>query len=145
MDDIRSRIERGRKAIKIAREKGMDTSYWDRDLASLEALAGAEDTARCTGELLGKQGWCLWKCGALDGDIIVVCRDEASVGYPKGYPVYIEYELELLGRDKVNHDSLRLIHEAKRLAGARIIGVEDARRVLGDKLSKGLWGTISQD
>lgn len=122
MDDIRSRIERGRKAIKVAREKGMDTSSWDRDLASLEALVGAEDTARrTTGELLGKQGWCLWKCGALDDDIIVVCRDENSVGYPKGYSVYIEYELQLLGRDKVNHDSLRLIHEVKKLAGARLV------------------------
>ena len=121
MDDIRSRIERGRKAIKVAREKGMDTSSWDRDLASLEALAGAENTARLTGELLGKQGWCLWKCSTLDDDIIVVCRDEDSGGYPKGYPVYIEYELGVLGRDDVNHDSLRLIHEAKKLVGARLV------------------------
>jgi len=137
VNDIKSRIERGRKAVKIAREKGMDTSYWEKELAQLEVLAQAEDTARRTGELLGKRGWCLWKCGALDGDIIVVCRDEDSGGYPKGYPVYIEHELDMLGRDKVNHDSLRLIHEAKRLAGARVIGVEDARRVLGDQLSKG--------
>lgn len=121
MNDTKSRIERGRKAIKVAREKGMDTSYWEKELAILEALAQAEDTARRTGELLDKQGWCLWKCSALDGDIIVVYRDEVSVGYPKGYPVYIEYELELLGRDKVNHDSLRLIHEAKKLAGARLL------------------------
>jgi len=121
VDDIRSRIERGRKAIKVAREKGMDTSSWDRDLASLEALAGAENTARLTGELLGKQGWCLWKCSTLDDDIIVVCRDEDSGGYPKGYPVYIEYELGVLGRDDVNHDSLRLIHEAKKLVGARLV------------------------
>ncbi|MDD5509488.1 MAG: hypothetical protein PHI12_01560 [Dehalococcoidales bacterium] len=145
MDDIRSRIERGRKAIKIAGEKGMDTSYWEKELAQLEVLAQAEDAARRTGELWDKQGWCLWKCSALDDDIIVVCRDEVSAGYPKGYPVYIEYELDMLGRDKANHDSLRLIHEAKKLAGARVIGVEGARRVLGDKLSKGLWGTISPD
>ncbi|MDD5512081.1 MAG: hypothetical protein PHI12_14950 [Dehalococcoidales bacterium] len=121
MDDIRSRIERGRKAVKIAREKGMDTSYWEKELAQLEVLAQAEDTARRTGELLGKRGWCLWKCGALDDDIVVVCRDEDSGGYPKGYPVYIEYELGMLGRDDVNHDSLRLIHEAKKLAGARLV------------------------
>ncbi len=121
VDDTKSRIERGRKAVKIAREKGMDTSYWEKELAQLEVLAGAEDTARRTGELLGKRGWCLWKCGALDGDIIVVCRDEVSAGYPKGYPVYIEYELDMLGRDKANHDSLRLIHEAKKLAGARLV------------------------
>jgi len=121
VDDIRSRIERGRKAVKIAREKGMDTSYWEKELAQLEVLAQAEDTARRTGELLGKRGWCLWKCGALDDDIVVVCRDEDSGGYPKGYPVYIEYELGMLGRDDVNHDSLRLIHEAKKLAGARLV------------------------
>jgi hypothetical protein len=71
--------------------------------------------------ILDKQGWCLWKCGALDNDIIVVCRDEDSGGYPKGYPVYMEEELEILGRYDVNHDSLRLVHEAKKLAGARLI------------------------
>ena len=119
MDDIRSRIERGKKAIKLAREKRIDTSSWERELVSLETLAQAEEVARRTGELLSNQGWCLWECGALDYDIIVVCRDEDSGGYPKGYPVYMEGELKNLCWGDINDGTLRLVHEAKKLAGAR--------------------------
>jgi len=39
MDDIGSRIERGKKAIELAREQGMDTASWEKELAGLEALA----------------------------------------------------------------------------------------------------------
>jgi hypothetical protein len=121
MGDIALRIERGRKAIKIAKEKGMDTSSWEKELSGLEALAQAEDVAQRTRELLADPGWCLWKCGAFDGDIIVVCREELANGYPKGYPVYTECELEKLGQDDVSGGSLRLVHEAKKLSGARVI------------------------
>ena len=121
MDDIRLRIERGKKAIELARKKGMDASSWEKELASLEALAQAEDVARLTSELLDKQEWCLWKCSALDDDIIVVCRDEISSGYPKGYPIYTEGELGTLSQSGISDKTLRLIHEAKKLAGARVI------------------------
>jgi hypothetical protein len=120
MDDMRSRIERGKKAIELAREQGMDTASWEKELAGLEALAQAEDVARRTSELLDKQGWCLWKCSALDNDIIMVCRDEADGGYPTGYPIYMEGELEKLSQGGISDKTLRLIHEAKKLAGARV-------------------------
>jgi hypothetical protein len=121
MDDMRSRIERGKKAIELAREQGMDTASWEKELAGLEALAQAEDVARRTSELLDKQGWCLWKCSALDDDIIMVCRDEADGGYPTGYPIYLEGELEVLCQGDIGDGTLRLVHEAKKLAGARVI------------------------
>ena len=120
MDDMRLRIERGKKAIELAREKGVDTSSWEKELAGLEVLAQAEEVARRTSELLDKQGWCLWKCSALDDDIVVVCRDEADGGYPTGYPIYMEGELEKLSQDGINDKTLRLIHEAKKLTGARV-------------------------
>jgi hypothetical protein len=120
MDDIRSRIERGKKAIELAREKGMDTSSWEKELASLEALAQAEDVARRTSEILDKQGWCLWKCSAFDDDIILVRRDEADSGYPRGYPIYMEDELEKLCPGGIDDKTLRLIHEGKKLTGARV-------------------------
>lgn len=123
MDDIRSRMERGRKAIRLAREKGMDTSSWEKELARLEALAQAEGVARYTSETLDNRGWCLWKCSSLNNDIIVVCRDEIISGYPKGYPVYIEHELESIGRHDISPYLLNLVHEVKKLAGAVVVSI----------------------
>jgi hypothetical protein len=50
----------------------------------------------------------------------VVCRDEARSGYPEGYAVYMEGELEKLSQDGISDKTLRLIHEAKKLVGARV-------------------------
>jgi hypothetical protein len=58
MDNLETRIKQGRKAIALARERGMDISLWEKELARLEALARAEEVARRTRELLNSQGWC---------------------------------------------------------------------------------------
>ena len=84
------------------------------------ALAQAEETARRTRELLVTRGWCLWKCSTLGGDIIAVVRDENIEGVPEGYPVYTQVELEQLCRADINDATLRLVHEAKKLAGAKV-------------------------
>lgn len=84
------------------------------------ALARAEETARRTRELLNSQGWCLWECSTLGGDIIAVVRDELVEGVPEGYPVYTEAELEELCWADVSEATLRLTHEAKKLAGTRV-------------------------
>jgi len=89
----------------------------------------AREVAQRTEELLATKGWCLWKCSVLNGDIIMVARDELATGYPEGYPVYTEAELEELFRDGVSQATLRLVHEAKKLAGAIVVGVEDAKDV----------------
>lgn len=81
----------------------------------------AEEAAERTKELLDFQGWCLWQCSTLGGEIIAVVRDETMEGVPEGYPVYTEAELESLWRDDVSEAALRLVHEAKKLAGANII------------------------
>ena len=99
----------------------MDTSSWEKEMVGLEALAQSLEVARRTRGLLDNQGWCLWKCSAFDDDIIVVCRDEFSGHYQKGYPVYMECELEMIAQGEVTSNSLSLVHEAKKLAGAKLV------------------------
>jgi len=117
--DINSRIERGRQAIALARAKGLETSLWEKELAMLEEAAQ-------THELLETRGWCLWRCRALGDEVIVVLRDELVDGFPAGYPTYLEQELESLL--EVDDSTLKLIHEAKKLAGATVTGVEKRER-----------------
>jgi len=120
--DISSRIARGRKAIALARAKGLETSSWEKELARLEEeLRQARETASVS-ELLATRGWCLWQCRALEGEVIVVLRDELVDGFPTGYPTYLEQELEYLL--EASDSTLRLVHEAKKLAGATVTGVE---------------------
>lgn len=90
----------------------------------------AEEVAWRTRELLNSQGWCLWKCSTLGGEVIAVVRDELVKGVPEDYPVYTEAELEELCQDDVNEATIRLVHEAKKLASAKILsGTEDTIRV----------------
>lgn len=84
------------------------------------ALAQAEEVAWCTRELLATRGWCLWKCSTLGDEVIAVIREDLIEGVPQGYPVYTELELEELCQDNVNDATLRLIHEAKKLARAKV-------------------------
>ena len=87
----------------------------------LAVLAPAEEVARHTRELLAIQGWCLWKCSTLGGDIIAVVLGENVEGLPGGYPVYTEAELEELCQDDVSEATIRLVHEAKKLAEAKVL------------------------
>jgi hypothetical protein len=80
----------------------------------------AQEVARRTRELLDSRGWCLWKCNTLRGDIIAVVTDETVEGVPEGYPIYTEGELQKLCQNDVSEATLRLVHEAKRLAGAKV-------------------------
>jgi len=87
----------------------------------------AEVIAERTRELLATRGWCLWKCSALAGDIIAVVLDEKVEGVPEGYSVYTEAELEELCKDDVSEATLRLVHEAKKLVGAKVVSVESKK------------------
>jgi len=89
------------------------------------ALSDAREVARRTREYLATSGWCLWQCHTLDGEVIVVARDENVHGIPDGYPVYTEDELEKLFSNGIGDSTLRLVHEAKKLAGAVVVSVED--------------------
>ncbi len=80
----------------------------------------AEAVAERTRELLGNQGWCLWKCSTLGGGIIAVVLDENVEGVPRGYPVYTMAELEELCQGNASEAHLRLVHEAKK-QGAEVI------------------------
>jgi len=79
----------------------------------------AEVVAERTEELLMTRGWCLWRCSVLSGEVIAVTRNELVEGVPLGYPVYTKQELELLL--EADDAAVRLVHEAKKLAGARVI------------------------
>ncbi len=119
---VETRISQGKKAIALAREKGMDTSLWEKELVRLEALAQAEEVARRTKELLDTRGWCKWQCEALGNEAIMVANDFAEPeDLPQGYPIYTETELGYLYRHDTSEATLRLVHEAKRIAGAKII------------------------
>jgi hypothetical protein len=98
-----------------------------RDEGDLAALVQAEEVARCTRELFATRGWCLWKCSVLNGGIIVIARDELASGYHDRYPVYTEFELRQLCEGGVSETTIRLVHEAKKLAGAVVISVEEAK------------------
>jgi len=101
----------------------------DREDADTTSLAQAEEVARHSRQLLATQGWCLWKCGALGDEVIAVVVDENVAGVPRGCPTYTELELAELTRGNIAGSTLRLIHEAKKLAGAVVMGVEDAKPV----------------
>jgi len=90
-------------------------------------LAQAEETAQRTKKLLVTRGWSLWKCCTLGGDIIAVVSGENVEGVPEGCPVYTEAELEELYQDGVSGATLRLVHEAKKLAGAKVVSVESKK------------------
>jgi hypothetical protein len=124
--DISSRIERGRRAIALARAKGMATDSWEEELAGLEEELRRAQERASSNELLATRGWCLWRCRALGDEVIVVLRDELVDGFPAGYPTYLEQELDYLL--EVGDGTLRLVHEAKKLAGATVTGVEKRDR-----------------
>lgn len=109
------------------------------ETAPAEETAAAEETAERTMELLESRGWCLWRCSALGGEVIAVVRGELSEtaevdlmnhlvdagrtesGSAVDNPVYTEEELYQLFSGDVSEAHLRLVHEAKKMAGAVIV------------------------
>ena len=85
----------------------------------------AEAVAECTRELLATLGWCLWKCSVLDGEVICVVQDELVEGVPEGYQVYTEAEIEELCQDDISNATIRLVHEVKKLVGAKIVSGDE--------------------
>jgi len=82
----------------------------------------AEIAACKTSELLATQGWCLWRCDVLNGEVIRIVDEDIVEEAPGGPPVYSIREIETLLELEVV--DIRLIHEAKKAAGARITGVD---------------------
>jgi len=90
------------------------------------ALAQAQEVAECTQEFLTTRGWCLWKCSRLGEEVVAIVRDESVNGVPGGYPVYTETEIAELFKGDIKESTLRLVHEAKKLVGAKVISNEEA-------------------
>jgi len=97
-----------------------------RNLDEAIALERAQEVAHRTRELLASRGWCLWQCDALGGEVIVVAIDGDVPGIPRGKVVYTDAELKQLfgGGKPVSPATLRLIHEAKKRAGALVVPPE---------------------
>ena len=115
---IKHRIDRGNKAVALAREKGLDSILWQQNLHRLEQ---AREVARRTRLFIAIRGYCLWQCQTLNNEIIVVARDDKVTGIPKDYPAYTEAELNELCAGKVTPEAIRLVHHARKLTGAKII------------------------
>ena len=56
MRDLAERIGRGREAVRIANQRGLDTSEWKRRLEELFATAGCEPEVE-----EGIEPWILWE------------------------------------------------------------------------------------
>ena len=127
---LEARIDNGRKALALAREKGLDTAPWETELANLEQkLAEAEHTVNRTCQLLDTRGWCKWQCEALGDDIVVIARDDKVTGLPDGLVVYTMQEFQHLfgGSKPISRSTPRLAHEAKKLFTATVLSVVASR------------------
>jgi hypothetical protein len=121
---LEQRVNKGRKALSLAKQKGLDAALWEKELAELERqLEEFNADYQLTIQLLATQGWCLWQCSVLDGAVIAVVRDESVKGVPEGYPVYYKGELEKVGASRLSSKSLRLIHEVKKRTAATVLSV----------------------
>jgi len=80
------------------------------------------EVARATDWYLATRGWCLWWCATLDGDIVAVVDPHLVRGLPAGYCVYTVTEIHALAQ--LDETTIRLVHEAKKIAGATITSVE---------------------
>jgi hypothetical protein len=56
MRELAERVQRGRRAINLARRRGLDTSEWECHLEELFAEAGREPTLEA-----GVEPWMLWE------------------------------------------------------------------------------------
>jgi len=82
----------------------------------------AHRTAWDTEDILATQGWCLWQCDTLDGEVVVIIRDEGRSDIPHQYTRYTENEIHtIFGHNhRINNAHIRLIHRAKK-NGARVL------------------------
>ncbi|MDO8688578.1 MAG: hypothetical protein Q7R39_00950 [Dehalococcoidia bacterium] len=126
---LAERIRRGREAVARAQARGTDCTLWEQRVAELEAA----ETALLTVGLLATQGWCLWQCQKLDGQVIAITRDEKASGVPHEVAIFTEAEMRELFRRPVSTGLLKLVLEAKRLAGARVLPREFEEHGYGTK------------
>lgn len=89
----------------------------NRQLASPNV--SAIRVAELTEYWLEKRGWIIWECSKLNNDRVVIARDETVKGYPPGLVVFTDFELKKIA--DVPDATFRLIYEAKKNAGARLL------------------------
>lgn len=114
-------LAKGRSNGGLIASTQEDSVKLDSLCVETTGLTQAQEVGWRTWEFLITPGWCLWKCEALDGDTILIA-DNFAEDLPDGYPIYSMSELEILfsGDKPVSCNTLRLVHEAKKLAGAKV-------------------------
>ncbi len=98
----------------------------DKQLLELEDKKRDQVVSIETLMQLDEKGYCAWRCALLGGEIILVVRNNLSenVELPP-YPVYTVEELARLA--ELDVATLRLIHQAKKAGGARLLSIEERR------------------
>ncbi len=105
----------------FARE--IETEKIDETMPLVLSQEEAEEVSINTLLNIQRQGYCLWKCSALNGDIIMVIDGPISENVVILYPVYTLEELDLLM--KLDDSTIRLVHLTKKLGGSELISVEE--------------------
>lgn len=113
---------RSRRAINPPPSYPRQPRLFEAGITSPQAVA---DESR---RRLDTKGWVMWQCSKLAEDVsfIIVIRDKSVTGYPEGYPVFTESEMEKL--DDMTIDEISMITRVKQMTKAEIIdsgGVED--------------------
>jgi hypothetical protein len=76
-------------------------------------------TAEQTREILKEKGWCIWSCRNLDRDKIIVAADGYQMPMMEtDYPIYTLSELEELSKKDLS--TIKLVHQAKKIGGAKV-------------------------
>ena len=74
---------------------------------------------------IAARGFCLWRCQALGGQVIMVVDRDLPAGAPSGYLVYCLEELVKI--EPLPASTIKLINTAKRLAGAVVESVFEVK------------------
>ena len=120
----------------IAKKENL--KFWEQPVAEEEKtkqlsfektpLDDAEQVANETLQAIDFQGFCLWRCTLLRGEIMMLVRNDLSENIETRYPLYTLEELEMM--DELPASTIRLIYHIKKKSGdAVIISVEQSKYV----------------
>ncbi len=81
--------------------------------------AEAESLVAVTLKSLDAQGYCLWRCVLLRGEIMMLVRNDLSENIEARYPLYTLEEVERLA--ELQESTIRLIYHIKKQSGGAVI------------------------
>ena len=81
---------------------------------SIEEEDAARDLIHKSLRIIEEKGFVLWKCRNLNNDLVVIIKDNKTLNYPRGYPVYTLKELKEISG--MGDSTIKLIHRIKVVA-----------------------------